>query len=138
MVFKLSDHGKVDVDEYLQAKPNVFVLGDNADTPYSGMAQTALYDAEFVATNIKRQLAGQSWKVYQPRQPITLIPVGPHWAAVGWRQRTFSGFSGWLLHIFVDLIAFHEIESWPKASQQWINSLSEVHDDCPHCVSNPA
>ena len=53
--FKISRNGKVQVDEYLQASKNIFVLGDNADTQYSGMAQTALFDGEFVANNIVRE-----------------------------------------------------------------------------------
>jgi NADH dehydrogenase FAD-containing subunit len=30
-------------------------FGDNAKTPYSGMAQTAMHDGEYVADVIKRQ-----------------------------------------------------------------------------------
>src|SRR5664279_3295728 len=41
--FALNEHGKVVVDKQLQAEPGIYVIGDNADTPYSGMAQTALY-----------------------------------------------------------------------------------------------
>ena len=47
------EHGKVVVDGQLLAKGfgNVFVAGDNAFTPYSGMAQTAIYDGNFLAKN---------------------------------------------------------------------------------------
>jgi NADH:ubiquinone reductase (H+-translocating) len=64
--FKLTDRGKVEVDEYLQAEPDIFVLGDNANTPYSGMAQTALYDGRFVAKNIQRQMDGALPEAYTP------------------------------------------------------------------------
>ena len=37
------------VDEFLRAEKDIFVIGDNAETMYSGMAQTAVYDGEFVA-----------------------------------------------------------------------------------------
>jgi len=41
------------VDEYMLALPHVYVIGDNAATPYAGLAQTALHDAIFVAKHIK-------------------------------------------------------------------------------------
>jgi NADH dehydrogenase FAD-containing subunit len=40
----LTAHGKVATNLYLEADDNVFVVGDNANTPYSGMAQTAMHD----------------------------------------------------------------------------------------------
>ena len=44
--FDMSPHGKVHVDQHLMVETDIYVIGDNADTPYSGMAQTALYDAK--------------------------------------------------------------------------------------------
>ncbi|HEY9715655.1 MAG TPA: FAD-dependent oxidoreductase, partial [Chroococcales cyanobacterium] len=39
--FSLLNRGKVATDIYLQTDPDIYVIGDNANTPYSGMAQTA-------------------------------------------------------------------------------------------------
>ncbi|HKU18061.1 MAG TPA: NAD(P)/FAD-dependent oxidoreductase [Candidatus Saccharimonadales bacterium] len=134
--FKLTDRGKVEVDEFLQAEPNIFVLGDNANTPYSGMAQTALHDAELVAKNIRRATEGQPPEHYTPKKPISVIPVGPHWAAVEWGKARFAGFWGWVLHLLADLIAFHDLESWPKAGEQWMTNMQESDADiCPTCTS---
>jgi NADH:ubiquinone reductase (H+-translocating) len=133
--FKLTDRGKVEVDEYLQAEQDVYVVGDNANTSYSGMAQTALYDARFVARNIARELAGKMTDNYIPKKPISVIPVGPRWATVEWGKTAFAGFQGWLLHIFVDLIAFHDLESWPKAGEQWMESMGDSDAEiCPTCA----
>jgi NADH dehydrogenase len=52
--FQMSKKGRVRVDQFLQAEPGIYVIGDNADTPYTGMAQTAIYDGNFVAENIER------------------------------------------------------------------------------------
>jgi NADH:ubiquinone reductase (H+-translocating) len=133
--FKMTDRGKVEVDEYLQAEPDVFVLGDNANTPFSGMAQTALHDAEFVAHNIKQLLRGKRPRRYSVKKPVSVIPVGPHWAAVEWGPAKFAGWWGWWLHIFADLIGFHDLESWPKAGEQWIASLGEEDLNCPDCTA---
>ncbi len=128
--FRLTDRGKVEVDDYLQAEQNIFVIGDNANTPFSGMAQTALYDGEFVARNIDRITNGAMPESYIPKQPISVIPVGPHWASVEWGKRTFSGWTGWMLRSFADLIGFHDLQSWPKAGQQWITSMESEEPDC--------
>jgi NADH dehydrogenase len=131
--FKLTDRGKVEVDEYLQAEPDIFVIGDNANTQYSGMAQTALYDGHFVAHNIARQQEGAMPDSYVPKQPVSVIPVGNNWATVEWGKRHFYGYIGWVLRALSDLVGFHDLESWPKAGKQWITALQEEQLDCPNC-----
>ena len=132
--FKLTEKGKVEVDEYLQAEPGIFVLGDNANTPFSGMAQTALHDGHFVAGNLERHLHGQQPEHYVPKQPISVIPVGPRWASVQWGKATFSGWIGWVLRALADLIGFHDLESWPKAGEQWMTAMGEEELDCATCA----
>lgn len=127
--FELAGRGKVTVNEYLEAEPDIYVLGDNADTQYSGQAQTALYDAEFVAHNLSAQQDGEQPSAYVPKEPITVIPVGPRWASVQWGKRHFTGFLGWILRQLADLIAFHDLQSWPKAGEQWMTSMGEDDAD---------
>lgn len=131
--FKLTERGKVEVNEYLEAEPNIYVLGDNANTQFSGMAQTALHDGDFVAENLVRELDGKPAEKYVPKQPITVIPVGPRWASVQWGKRRFTGWIGWILRELADLVAFHDLQSWAKAGNQWIKGLSEEDLDCPSC-----
>jgi NADH:ubiquinone reductase (H+-translocating) len=133
--FKLTERGKVEIDEYLQAEPDIFVLGDNANTPFSGLAQTALHDGAFVAGNIERQLEGKMPESYTPKEPITVIPVGPHWASVQWGTRHFAGWPGWALRSLADLIGFHDLQTWPKAGEQWIAAMGDEDDNCPNCTS---
>lgn len=132
--FRLTERGKVEVNEYLEAEPDIFVLGDNANTLYSGMAQTALRDGQFVAENILRELKGEQPDQYEPKQPINVIPVGKGWASVEWGKRHFSGYIGWILRTLADLVAFHDLQSWPKAGEQWMQSLSEEDLGCPNCT----
>lgn len=130
--FTLSERGKVVVDDYLQAEKDIYVIGDNAATMYSGMAQTALYDALFVAENIERQLAGKLMKRYVPKQPIYVIPVGEGWAAVLWGKRQIYGFLGWLLRLAADLVAFKDYQPWWRAGRQWLTEF-ETDVDCATC-----
>jgi NADH:ubiquinone reductase (H+-translocating) len=136
--FKLTDKGKVEVDQFLQAEPHIFVLGDNANTPFSGMAQTALHDGKFVADNLERGLHGQAPESYVPKQPISVIPVGPHWASVQWGKATFGGLLGWVLRSLADLIGFHDLQSWPQAGEQWMTAMGEEELDCPTCAEQKA
>lgn len=134
--FRLTERGKVEVNQYLEAEPDIFVLGDNANTLYSGTAQTALHDGVFVAKNIMRELKGNQPKEYEPKEPISVIPVGPNWASVQWGKRHFAGYTGWLLRSLADLVGFHDLESWPRAGDQWMESITEEELDCPDCAPN--
>jgi NADH dehydrogenase len=132
--FKLTERGKVEVDEFLQAEQDIFVLGDNANTLFSGMAQTALYDGDFVAKNIKLQADSTMPRGYAPKKPITIIPVGKGWAAVEWGKLTCAGYLGWVLRNIADFKGFNDLETWTRASKQWLINLSDEETDCPVCA----
>jgi NADH dehydrogenase FAD-containing subunit len=130
--FIMTEHHKVQVDSYLKAEDDIYVLGDNADTPYSGMAQTALYDGRFVANNLKRMVRGKSMKTYVPKKPIYVTPAGPRWAAVLWGNVRIYGWLGWMLRRAADLIAYHDYQPWWQASQLMQAERIE-EEQCPLC-----
>lgn len=132
--FKINDNGKVKVDEHLQAEPNIYVLGDNADTLYSGMAQTGLHDAIYVSSVISQRLDNKPIESYKPEKPVYVVPVGPHWAAVQWKNIRLYGWLGWVIRNLAEIAAFHYYEPWWKASEQWIKELETV-ETCPVCAS---
>jgi hypothetical protein len=70
-------------------------------------------------------------RAYTPKRPISVIPVGEHWASVTYKTFTLNGWLGWLLREAADFIAFHDLESWPKA-RQWTTGL-ETEESCPEC-----
>jgi len=131
--FALTKRGKVSVDAYLQAEDNIFVIGDNANTPFSGLAQTALHDGVFVARNLKRKASDKNFKSYVAKQPITVIPAGPRWAAVCWGSLRLYGWLGWVLREGADLIGFHDLEPWQTAAAQWLSEFTS-QDDCVVCT----
>lgn len=130
--FTLSDHGKVVVNDYLEAEDNIIVIGDDAATAFSGMAQTAINDGKFVASNLKRWASGKRPKKYKAKQPITVIPAGPKWAAVQWGSHIIYGRLGWWLREAADLVAFHDFEPWGRASRQFITEFGN-QEECPEC-----
>jgi len=132
--FTLSPRKKVVVDEFLRAwgDHDVFVIGDNAETMFSGMAQTALYDAEFVAHNFVKDAEGEPKLAYRPKKPVYVTPVGPRWAAVEWGHVHLYGTLGWLLREAADVRGFLDIESVPEAIEQWAHEFQE-QDLCRTC-----
>jgi NADH dehydrogenase len=130
--FTLTERGKVHVDEYLCAEPQIFVIGDNNDTQYSGMAQTALYDAEFLSENLVRLVKNEKLKPYKAKMPVTVVPVGSSWAAVEWGKLRFAGRSGWLMRAAADWIGFHDVEPVWQATEQWFTSFGS-QEKCDTC-----
>jgi NADH dehydrogenase len=130
--FNLSKHGRVIVDQHLQAEPDIYVIGDNADTRYSGLAQTAIYDGEFVANNLLRSTKNQKPLRYKPKQPIYVFSVGPKWSAVLWGKTRLYGRLGSWLRAAADLVGFHSFEPWQMALKQASMEMKS-EDDCPIC-----
>jgi len=120
-VFTLGRGGRVAVNEYLQAQnqPHVYVLGDNADTKYSGMAQTALHDANFVSRNFIREHAGQPQKAYRARKPLYVVTAGQKWAVVEDGKKTISGYRGWIIRRKADLWIFKNFQPYQQAIKTW-------------------
>lgn len=130
--FALSSRGKAQVDNYLKAAEHIYVIGDNADTPYSGMAQTALYDGRFIAENLKRQAETKIMRSYRPKKPIYITPVGSHWAAVLWGKIHIYGWLGWVLRNAADFMAYRDLQPWWKAGKRW-RATFENEETCPIC-----
>jgi len=133
--FVLMKNGLVAVDAYLQSEPNIYVIGDNANTPFSGMAQTALRDADFVSKNILREIIGKRIKPYKPIRPISVVPVGKNWAAVNWGKINFYGYLGHIIRQFADIRGFSEIEPLPNAIKQLLKEYS-TSETCEVCAIN--
>lgn len=117
--FTFSKNGRVEVNEYLQARDDVYVIGDNAATPFSGLAQTALKDAKFVARFLAHNASGTTPSAYKPVMPPVVLPVGKGWAAFEWRGLRLYGWPAALLRVAADLIGYHDILPLKKALRVW-------------------
>lgn len=133
--FQLTPSGKVRVDQFMQAEPGIYVLGDSADTAYSGMAQTALYDGEYVAHNLIRMAGNEELLPYRAKKPIYVMPAGPQWAAVLWGRLRIYGRLGWMLRRLADLVAYKDYTSWPMTFSRFA-AESEHEESCPLCADN--
>ncbi len=134
--FTLAKNGLVEVNEFMEAATDVYVIGDNAATPHGGLAETAIGDARFVAADILRKLAGTKRKARKQHTPTSIIPVGNGWAAVEHGSWHAYGYIGWLLRRIGDFIGYSDIESLPSALRVWRLDNSR-QDICPICSSAP-
>jgi NADH dehydrogenase len=109
--FELGKKNRVAVDEFLQAKglEHVFVIGDSADTPYAGLAQTALYDAEYVAGVIIAKNNDQVPRTYQPHAISYVVGVGHRWSVLVSGKFAMFGFLPYVLRTIIDIKFFLSI-----------------------------
>lgn len=117
--FELAKNGKVVVDDYMRTKDGIYVIGDNAATPYSGLAQVALHDAIFVAANLERQRQGRSLKSYRAVMPPVVVPVGENWAVFEWKKLRLSGWIAALIRRVADVVGYSDILPLGQALGVW-------------------
>jgi NADH dehydrogenase len=115
------ERGHVKVDQYLRAagNQNIYVIGDNAATPYAGMAQTALHDAKFVARNLIRELGGGLPFWYRAHMPMYAVPIGPNWAILQTPRRVLSGRRAWFVRRRADLAIYRNFKPYKEAIKTW-------------------
>ena len=131
-LFKLAPNGRVLVDEYLLAAPNIYVIGDNASTPYTGLAQTALHDAQSVARVIKARIHGTQAPMYRAVKPPVVVPVGKNWAILEWGPIRITGWIASLVRRVADMIGYDDILPLGQALGVW--RAEYIHEeDCIDC-----
>jgi NADH dehydrogenase len=126
--FELSKNRKVVVNDYMRTKDGIYVIGDNAFTPYSGLAQTALHDALFISNNFKRRQANKVLKKYKPVSPPVVVPVGENWAVFEWHWLRLRGWPASLLRRAADMIGYHDVLPLGQALGAW-RAQTVVEDD---------
>lgn len=108
---ELGKRNRLVVDEYLQIKdfPNVFAIGDIADTQFSGLAQTALYDGSYVAAVITKKIQGKKFASYVPKPGAFNIGVGPRWSVMQIRSFVMYGLLPYIMRTLIDIRFFLSI-----------------------------
>ncbi|HUD10974.1 MAG TPA: FAD-dependent oxidoreductase [Candidatus Saccharimonadia bacterium] len=134
-MFTLAKNGKVMVDEHLQGRPGIYVIGDNAANPYSGLAQVAIADANFVVQDIMNVQDNKKRSVYLQKAPTPVVPVGDGWSAAQIGSLNLYGMTGHVLRLLGDLVGFHDIAPTSLALRSWMGEFSH-EDSCPICTHN--
>jgi len=104
-------HGRVIVDTFLRAEgfETLFAGGDSTNTPYAGLAQTALYDAHYISKNLLRHIQKKSMKTYIPKPTASNIPIGKHWAVFTFHNHVFTGIFSSIMRRIIDAKFFFSI-----------------------------
>lgn len=125
-IFTLSPNKRVVVNEHLEAAKDIYVIGDNAATPYTGLAQTAIHDARFVARNLDRKAHRKKLKQYRAVRPIQAIPVGANWAVIEWGWFRIYGYIGSLIRRAADLLGYSEVFPLGTSLSSW--RAAKIHE----------
>jgi NADH dehydrogenase FAD-containing subunit len=102
---ELDTKGKVVVDEFLRAKGinNMFILGDNAATKYSGTAQTAIDDAQYVAKVLNEKIQGaHTFVPYVANNMGYVMSIGSGWAVAQVMGVDISGKLAWFVRKIIN------------------------------------
>lgn len=126
--FEFSPNGKVIVNKHMRTKSGIYVIGDNAFTPFSGLAQTALHDALFLARNFERRQATRPQRRYKAVMPPVVVPVGENWAVFEWRKLRLSGWLASLVRRAADVIGYSDVLPLGQALGVW-RAQSVLEDD---------
>ncbi len=97
--------GKIMVDEHLVAlgTEHVYIAGDIAATERSGLAQTAIHDGGFVASDIISRIKKGERKNYVVPTIASIVPTGRGYGVLEVGGRSYSGYIGWLARAVADM-----------------------------------
>lgn len=109
---ELSDKRRIIVDEYMQAHghKDVYIIGDAAQTPFSGLAQTAIYDGGYVGRRISALLKNKkSQEIYTPKKTGYSIPIGNRWGVLVMGPIRIYGYLAYVARHLIDFAYFSKI-----------------------------
>lgn len=109
--FKLNDRKKVIVNKHLKSSSNVFVIGDNAATKFSGLALTAVLQANYVAKLLK----GRKTKGFKQFSPVQVVPVGKKSAILQWHHFVLGGYIAHTVRQIADILGYTDIMGLSRA-----------------------
>jgi NADH dehydrogenase len=131
-IFNLAPNKKVTVNEHMMVNDSTYVIGDNALTQYSGLAQTALHDALYVAKDIVRAKHHKPRPLYKIVKPPVVIPVGKRWAILEWNWILIVDYIGHMIRRAADFIGYNDMLPIGLAFKSW-QSEDVKEYDCDEC-----
>ncbi len=133
-VFSLAPNDKVIVDEQLKASKDIYVIGDNAGTTFSGLAQTAIFDGIFVAKSISAEAHHEILPRYSARKQPVVVPVGHNWAILEYGSIRITGPIASFIRRCADMIGYLDFMPFPAALKLFL-AESQHEEDCETCKS---
>jgi NADH dehydrogenase len=115
----------VEPDLTVPGHPEIFVIGDLANfvhqtgKPLPGVAQPAIQEGRYAAKVIARRLRGEKSRPFHYLDKGNLATIGRGAAVADLNWLRLSGFSAWLLWIFVHLMYIVEFQNRLLVFVQW-------------------
>lgn len=100
----LTDKKRVVISDYLTL-PNddhIFIAGDAAATEYSGLAQTAIHNGNYIGKTIALMIKQKPLTIYRPSRPLFVIPIGKQWGIFSYKNFITSGYFIGVLRTLID------------------------------------
>ncbi|HEX6257918.1 MAG TPA: FAD-dependent oxidoreductase [Candidatus Saccharimonadales bacterium] len=130
--FRIANNGRIEVDKHMRAAKNVYILGDNAATPFTGTAMTALHDARFIARYFKALVHSLPLPSYTPKEYPVTVPVGGNWAIFESSHIRITGILGAILRRLAEFKGYKSLLPFHRAFRAW-RARYERAEDCPLC-----
>ncbi|MEO5499765.1 MAG: FAD-dependent oxidoreductase [Candidatus Saccharimonadales bacterium] len=131
-IFRLAPNGKVIVDDQLKVSKHIYVIGDNAGTAFSGLAQTAIFDGIFVAKTISAEAHHKTLPRYSAKKQPVVIPVGHNWAILEYGWIRITGPVASFIRKCADMIGYLDFVSLPEALGLFL-AKPQREEDCEIC-----
>lgn len=132
-LFRLAKNGRVEVDEQLRTDDkHIFVIGDNAATQYTGLAQTAIHDAKFVSNVIKAEVARKPLPTYHAKKQPVVIPVGERWAIFEFGSLRLTGVLAAMITRAANFVGYLDYFPLLASISLW-QAGNEFQEECTAC-----
>lgn len=117
--FDIAKDGRVNVNPYLEALDDVYVIGDNSTVHDHGTAWHALKQAKHVAKNITRVATKRPQRAYRPTVAPVGLPVGEGWGYIEWFGLYVSGHTGSFIRRYMELYNYRQLLPLREALPIW-------------------
>lgn len=135
--FSFSEKHKIKVDEYLQARHKLYVIGDNAATKYSGTALTAVRHGKYAAKDIVARVHKRPRRGKYEGPPAQVVPIGKAWSVLQYRGLVLSGWFVSLIRSAADYIGYSDVLGYYRAITVWAHTDVE-ENACQTCLNYKA
>lgn len=129
-IAELDRAGRVPVERelHIAGHPEIFVIGDAASArngegkPLPGVAPVAMQEGRWVAKNIARAVAGESYLAFDYKDRGSMATIGRNQAVAEIKGMKFSGFPAWLAWVVVHVLNLIGLRNRALVVAQWIFS----------------
>jgi NADH dehydrogenase FAD-containing subunit len=109
---------------------DVFIIGDGASAPGTGLAQGAIVHGRYVGDIIINRVHNLPEIPFKGKTMGYVVPIGHNWAVFTYKKITISGFIPWIMRSFVDFRYFTSIVSLKYVFEVFRQGAKYRRGDC--------